>query len=935
MRVDGGAPAERRVAHTEGMHTGTVLVGRQTETARLSSVLTDATVLTGGAEHAVVVYGQAGVGKTALIAQVSTHAVAAGWQLVRVLGVEAEALYPLGGLNQLVFGLHEHLPELNEQDRVVLAPVLGGYPDSELSVLPLAMAVLNLLAAAARTAPVLLVVDDVQWLDTVSAQVLGALGRRLGHHRVRIVAGLRTPDRSVFPSAGWSELSVAPLNVDDSARLLAHAGVPLSAATSAAILAAAAGNPLALAELPRCADQIEAGAVTLPLTERLVAAFGRRLEQLPAGVRAELLRAALDGISTTTAVTNRARYVMTNVDSAVEAGLLVMDSLGERAFRHPLVRAAIIHQASPEERRDAHRDLAALYGDVLTRRATHLAAAATGPDQDVADLLSRAAQLSIRLGGLAAAAEWLHRASELSTDPEGRAALLADAVYFAARSCRLDDAHDFLEGTETGDAESASTVLAGAYLAFHGDGEVRSTHRRLLDALERADVLDDETVNRLVNLLLSITNYAGDAGRRQQANDALERLEDRVDPVILMYRTGVGEIADTADSVRSILTGYVERLAALEPRRIMQLAFPAYCFDGMADFRAPLQQAYNQVNEHGPSIDAMAMGCVVMFDLMAAGHWEHAAQVGAAGLDMAQLAQGGDLLRHHFLVYLGVLAAWRGDLATARRYAAEVTNWARPRGVEMYVSVAQRITLRVALAEGDYEAAYQAAVKISPTGRFPRNNVQVGDDMLDLMEAAIHTGRLTEARMHVAEAVRLRLAEVSPRVAALILAMTAMTAPDSEAGQLYQRALSHPGIAEFPFEHARIVLAQGMWLRRSRRHTEARAALGLAAESFDRLGARPWAERSRAELRAAGATAKHVLGEATVLSAQERRIADLAAAGQTTKEIAARLSLSPRTVDTHLYRLFRKLNITRRAGLSTALGRHDDEIGESADNTGA
>ena len=241
----------------------------------------------------------------------------------------------------------------------------------------------------------------------------------------------------------------------------------------------------------------------------------------------------------------------------------------------------------------------------------------------------------------------------------------------------------------------------------------------------------------------------------------------------------------------------------------------------------------------------------------------------------------------------------------------------------MYLLVAQRIAVRIALAEADYEAAYQAAIKISAPGTFPMNNVQVGDDMLDLIEAAVQTGRLDEARAHVAEALHLNLRAVSPRVAALTLAVSAMTAPDSEAGDLYESALTHPGIGDFPFDHARIALAQGMWLRRMRRHTEARTALEFAAETFDRLGARPWADRTRGELRAAGASTKRSLGDAETLSAQERRIADLAATGHTTKQIAAQLSLSARTVDNHLYRVFPKLGITNRAGLSEALRQLD------------
>ena len=227
------------------------LVGRQNESAQLSRLLSEDT------ERAVVVSGEAGVGKTALIGQFSASAVADGWRVVQVLGMEAEQPFALGGLNQLVVGLQEFVPGLVERDRATLVPVCGGDPGATFSALPMVMALLNLLVTAAQTGPVLLVIDDVQWLDSVSAQVLGAVGWRLTNPRVRIIAGQRTPEESVFSAAGWSELQLRPLGSENSARLLSNAGVPLTTAMKAAILAAAAGNPLALAELPRGASQID------------------------------------------------------------------------------------------------------------------------------------------------------------------------------------------------------------------------------------------------------------------------------------------------------------------------------------------------------------------------------------------------------------------------------------------------------------------------------------------------------------------------------------------------------------------------------------------------------------------------------------------------------------------------------------------------------
>ena len=895
------------------------LVGRQTELSQL---------ILGLAEHtarAVVVCGDPGVGKTSLIDQLGASARSSGWRVVRIQGVESEESYVLGGLNQLVFSLKESLAGLDEQSRTVLLPVLAGDADLSVSVLPLAAAVLNLLSVAAQNQPLLLVADDVHWLDSVSAEVLSAVGRRLADSRVQIVAGRRTLHESAFSHVGWAELPLCPLSDADSESLLDQTGVPLTAVTKTAILTAAAGNPLALAELPHSVAEFDFGTEAPPLTERLVEVFGGRTKRLDADSRADLLRAALDGSTAGPAAADRSRYAIRNGEPAVAMGLLVVNPLGQYVFRHPLVRAAVVHQASLHERRAAHRDLAGLYPDVLFRRATHLAGAATGPDQDVADLLGEAAQLSLRLGGIPAAIEWLREAAGLSNDPKRRTALLAEAVFVTTRAGRIDEARELLGNADADATQFALAALADCYQAIHADGEALSTHRRLLEALRSVDELDEQVVNRLVNLLLYITGYADDDRLHELTNAAVATVKLRVAPAVLLYHTGVDDIASTAKGIRSTLAGYAAFLSEVPARYVLMMSYPAYCTDAMAEFRAPLRTAFTQVSAHGASLDAIEGGRVVLLDLMATGQWEQAEQVGAQCLEMAAGVHGSELLRQTFMADLGVLAACRGDLETARQYAAEVTAWSQPRGMNMMLRTAQRIAVRVAFAEGDYEAAYQAVIRISPPGEFPWKYIQVGDQMLDMIEALIHTGRLEDARAHVAEAVRLNLAEVSPRVEALTLAMTAMTTPDTEAEALYRSALEHPGIVEFPFERARIALAQGMSLRRMRRYNEARVVLGSAAEGFDRIGSRPWAERARAELRASGATVKQSRGETTPLSAQERRIADLAASGKTNKEIAVQLNLSPRTVEAHLSRAFRKLGITRRAALSQALLEQDSE----------
>lgn len=888
------------------------LIGRAAEQAGLRAMLA------GDVEHATVIIGEAGVGKTVLIDQLCRHARAEGWRVTRAIGVPAEQQIALSGLHQILFGLQEFTAELSPPTRALLAPVYGGEPGAAVASFTLVAAVLDLLAAAAASAPVLLAVDDMHWFDEVSAQVLNSVGRRLSHPRIRMAAGLRMSEMPKFSAAGWRELSLHPLGASDSELLLDRTEIALTDSARARILMAAAGNPLALTELPQCAEQIDAESLALPLTERLVSVFTGRLEQLEPSVRATMLRAALDGSTDG----RQSRYEMTNVASAVTAGLLTTDPLGRAVFRHPLVRSAIIHQAHQSEIREAHGELATLYSDRLLRQASHLAAATDGPDHEVSELLVRAAELSNRRGGLKVAIRWLRRAAELNPDPQRRDSLFADAVFVAARAGRLDDTQDLLEDGAGGSRGSASALMAEAYREFHTNGDARAAHRWLLDGLSLADSLDDLTVSRLAHLLVSVTNYAGDSWVREKSNAVLTRLEGRFHPAILMYRTGLEDIGATAARVRTeLLETHAETLPQLPVRKVILFSFPAYSVDAMAEFRAPLRKSYASLREHGASIDAIEAGRVVMLDLMATGDWQEAERIGRDCLAMSESNEGSALRNRQILADLGLLAAGQGDLDIARRYAATVKSWAAPRRLQRLIDAADRIEVRVAMADGDYGSAYRTALRLNPAGQTPRSHIRdCVDDLFDLVEAAVRAGEHDEARQAVQTAERLRLATISPRTEALWLAMTAMTASDSAAADLYQSAVSHPGLAESPFQLARTALAYSSWLKLQQRGTEALATLDTALEICDRLGAQPWSRQVRFEVRAAGNRAPSRRGESSAaLTARERLIAELAAGGKSTRDIAAELSISARTVEAHLYRVFRKLLISRRSELGPAL----------------
>jgi DNA-binding CsgD family transcriptional regulator len=588
----------------------------------------------------------------------------------------------------------------------------------------------------------------------------------------------------------------------------------------------------------------------------------------------------------------------------------------EIMFRHPLVRAAVIHQASAAERRTAHAELARLYDDVLARKATHLSAATVGPDQSVADLLDEAARQSIRRGGAAVAVDWLRRAASLSTDAVRRELLHADAAFVASQAGRFEAARELVEDSQI-DTESAAAVLTGAYLALYQDGEVFESHRRIVSVLRDAVSLDDAMVRRLATVLLAVTLYSGQPRLWQLTDDTIDRLAGRLDADTLLYRDAWGDIVRRGHAVHTRLAERIDRLAVLDPWDIMRLGVTAYYVDALADLRPTLARVFRRERDRGAVTNAMTMLHLLLLDQIRSGAGTEAKHSVRLGVQLSETHNNG-LFRCQFVAYDGLRAASEGDTETSRRCASEIMAWAGPRRLGLLLEFAHRIAVLSALADGDYAGAYAASWRTVSPGEFSPHSHDSLDGLLDAVDATVHAGHVDEARVHVNEACRLRIGEISPRMSAILAATQAMTA-DGDAEPLYQSALAHDCLTDFPFEHNRIRLSYGMWLRRQRRTTEARDALTLAAEGFRALGAQPWEDRARNELRAAGASVKRAAGDTVALTAQERTIAELAAAGHSNKEIAAQLYLSPRTVGAHLYRIFPKLGVTSRAALGQAL----------------
>jgi DNA-binding CsgD family transcriptional regulator len=910
--------------------TRRALLGRAEESQLIASFLDRAAF--GGS--ALVIVGEPGIGKTALLNYAADAAVLAGTRVLRAEGVEFEADVAFSGLNQLFVPLLDHLDGLDELQRAALTSALGlgAGNGSTPGRLVVSNAALGLLRQAADVCPVLLVVDDLQWLDRPSADVLGFVARRLSGSRVGFLAGARSGEESRFDGAAVPTHELGPLDDAAASDLLREQFPMLAPRVRTRLLAEAEGNPLALLELPRALRGRQGvprptAARFLPPTRRVQDLFASRVADLPTATRTLLLLAVLDSTGELGVLRSASGDTeLLALAPAEQAGLVQVDEATRRlVFRHPLIRAGVMGISTGDERRRAHIALAEAPVEQPEHRAWHLAEATMEPDEEVAALLEAVADGTLRRGDAAGAVSALVRAAELSPRGPDRGRRLARAAYVGRVNGDLRDVSRLLDAAERADpaaGESLEAAVARSYLLLVDQGDIDTAHRLLVGAIEERVEHAAAVDNVLADALQTLLYVCWVGGRRElwkPLEAALARLGHNV-PELLALSSGF-----YADPVRASTPALARLDAAIDAlREVVDPADTARIIDSaiFLDRLGGCRQTLWQVVHDGRAGDgntSMHTALITLsIDDYMTGQWEEADEL------LDELLGRSRALGYHILWpaqhVQALLAAARGDFEETWALTDEMSRWAEPRGMHAVRWYCHHARTLAALGQGDFEYAYQQAAAISPPGTFAPYVPHALWVTMDLVEAAVRTDRHAEAAAHVTAMRDQGIAALSPRLALLVGASAAIAAPDDEAGELFEEALALPGVDRWPFDLARVQLAYGARLRRTRSRIRARKHLSAALDTFQWLGALPWATRASNELRATGRTSARATAlPPTRLTPQERQIAMLAAAGMTNKEIGQRLELSHRTVGTHLHRIYPKLGIATRSALRDAL----------------
>ncbi|MFI5665066.1 AAA family ATPase [Streptomyces sp. NPDC051684] len=927
----------------------------------------------------VTVVGGAGTGKSSLLEAVAGRFAADGGReqgcgrVLRAYGSRAESDLAYSGLHQLLRPVRDDVEALPPRQAEALRAAFGlADPGREPDSMLIGIAVLNLLAELAVRQPLLVVVDDAQWVDPSSLDALSFVARRLAADEpVTLLVAARDGVPQDITASG-ATLELAPLDREAAARLLdLQPQVPTGLVRSG-VLDQAEGNPLALVELARATPATTAATSTvsdyvargpddpLPVTDRLERLYAARLAALPDATRRAVVRLATAHTQDPAqAVRSWLPDVADPVWAPAEEAGLVRRGGGRLRHGHPLSRLAV-HQAAPaQERRSAHLELAELFrAQAPDRHAWHLAAATSGQSARVSAVLERGADRARQRSGHASAAHLLERAAELHPDPGDSTRLLAAATRTAVLTGRLESVERLAARTRSSTDDPTAAALAdlqvGRLMAL------TASHSAAFGQLMRpAAVLADHGAPGAALEALAaaavVRFYSGDTAQLHEIERLLPRIESHAEAHVEACTEACIEActevhteacidahpapapAPALGERERLLAAWVEtvahpeaahahlapRLPALaaasrkEPETLTLLAVAAWLLDETDSAARIFDDAFASWRSQGPLPDGL--GGVAALAYLEQGRWDRAL---SACADLESVASGAGL--DHAVACAAsteaLLRALRGDTAGARTRARQALSLVDPDESRSVLVLAHRALGTAATAEGDHETAYQHYRTLFD-GRGNPAHYHLAHPALPELAAAAARGRAhhQEEAGRIVDGAEESLADagaLAPRRSALVQLSRAALAPAEEAERYFAAALGNPALARRPFELARARLAYGQWLRRRRRIAEARQPLVEAEAVFRRLGAQPWTARAQAELRAAGALSAPREPDAfATLTAQQQQIVRLAALGLTNREVAEKLYLSSRTVGSHLYRAFPKLGITARAQL--------------------
>lgn len=908
-------------------HHAAQLPGRRHECESLDRLLDD---VRAGRSRSLVLRGEAGVGKSALIEHLVSNA--PGCRIARVAGVESEMELAFAGVHQLCAPLLNHLARLPRPQRDALGTAFGLTDGTAADRFLVGLAVLSLLSEAAAERPLICVVDDAQWLDQASAQILGFVARRLLAESVAVIFALRNQIED-------TELGSIPVMVveglsDADARDLLDTAIPgrLDERVRDRIVAESNGNPLALLELPKGLSAAElAGGFrrpdSRPVSNLIEQSFLRRVKALGVETQRLLLTAAAEAVGDTTLLWRAAALLGIGPDAAAPAVADGLIEVGTRVrFRHPLARSAAYRAATAGERQEIHRALAEATDPKVDpdRRAWHLAQAALGPNEAVAAELERSADRAQSRGGMAAAAAFLERATDLTPDPVRRVARALAAAQAKFEAGAAHSAHALLSAAEIGPLDA----LQRAHIAF---AQTRGSNAPalLLDAAKQLEAVHPGLSRETYVEALGAEIFVGRLGGRDEVRvaaaaraappgpDPPRSADLLLDGLATRFTDGYGA---AVAPLRKALLSFREQAARTKDGIIhwLWMACPVAPEPMAADLWD--DESWHELASHAVRLarDAGALATLpIALSYRAAVH-VHAGEFDAASeliqeADAITEATGNAPLRYTALT----LAAWRGDEGPAVRLIAAGVKDATARGEGRALGLAGYATAVLYNGLGRYDAALagaQQACAYDDLGFF-------GWSLIELIEAGVHSSARDAARGALRQLEERARAAGTNWALGILARSRALLENGPPAEALYREALARLEHCRIVVHLARAHLVYGEWLRRQNRRVDAREQLRIAHEMFGHIGAEAFAERARGELLATGETVrKRVVESRGVLTAQEGLVARLAAEGRTNPEIGAQLFISPRTAEYHLRKVFTKLGITSRRRLRDAIG---------------